>query len=43
MPNAASVALHKSLGFTEVGTYHQVGRKFGRYWDVLWLERELNC
>ncbi len=41
LPNDASVALHKSLGFTPVGTYSEVGRKLGRYWDVLWLEKRL--
>jgi len=24
-----------------VGTYREVGRKFGRYWDVAWYEKEL--
>jgi phosphinothricin acetyltransferase len=38
-PNDASNALHRKLGFREVGTYTEVGRKFGRYWDVLWFER----
>ncbi len=39
LPNDASLALHKHFGFTPVGTFSQVGRKFGRYWDVLWMER----
>jgi len=39
LPNEASVALHRRFGFTEIGIYREVGRKFGRYWDVLWLER----
>jgi phosphinothricin acetyltransferase len=38
-PNPASMALHRRLGFREVGTFTRVGRKFGRYWDVTWLER----
>jgi phosphinothricin acetyltransferase len=38
-PNDASNALHRKLGFREVGRYTEVGRKFGRYWDVLWFER----
>ena len=38
-PNAASVALHRRLGFREVGVFSNVGRKFGRYWDVAWFER----
>jgi phosphinothricin acetyltransferase len=40
-PNPASVALHRQFGFTEVGTMHEVGRKHGRWWDVLWMERPL--
>jgi phosphinothricin acetyltransferase len=41
LPNDASVALHERLGFREVGTYVEVGRKLGRYWDVRWFERPL--
>jgi phosphinothricin acetyltransferase len=41
LPNDASLALHERLGFREVGTYLEVGRKFGRYWDVRWFERAL--
>jgi 2-haloacid dehalogenase len=40
-PNPASVALHRRFGFTEVGTMHEVGRKHGRWWDVLWMERAI--
>ena len=39
LPNEASLALHRAFGFREVGTFREVGRKFGRYWDVCWLER----
>ncbi|BCJ38883.1 phosphinothricin N-acetyltransferase [Actinocatenispora thailandica] len=39
LPNEASVRLHRSLGFQSVGVYREVGRKFGRYWDVQWFER----
>jgi phosphinothricin acetyltransferase len=41
LPNAASLALHRRFGFGEVGVYHEVGRKLGRYWDVLWMEKAL--
>ena len=34
LPNAASVGLHQAFGFELVGTYREVGRKFGRFWDV---------
>lgn len=40
-PNRASERLHARFGFRHVGTYREVGRKFGRYWDVAWHEKEL--
>jgi len=39
LPNEASIALHRRFGFKRVGTYSEVGFKFGRYWDVAWFER----
>ncbi|MGP2441417.1 GNAT family N-acetyltransferase [Streptomyces sp. JW3] len=41
-PNEASARLHERFGFRHVGTYREVGRKFGRYWDVAWYEKDLN-
>jgi phosphinothricin acetyltransferase len=41
LPNDASLALHARFGFRPVGTFTEVGRKFDRYWDVAWLERDL--
>ena len=41
LPNPVSVALHERFGFTEVGRFTEQGRKFGRYWDVVWLEKPL--
>ena len=41
VPNEASVNFHKALGFSEIGVFHEIGRKFGRYHDVLWLEKRL--
>ncbi len=41
LPNDASIALHERFGFERIGTYSEVGRKFDRYWDVLWMERKL--
>ncbi|MFH8340034.1 GNAT family N-acetyltransferase [Streptomyces sp. AM6-12] len=40
-PNEASVRLHGRFGFRHLGTFGEVGRKFGRYWDVAWYEKEL--
>ena len=41
LPNDASLAIHRKFGFTEVGVFTECGRKFDRYWDVIWLERPL--
>ena len=41
LPNPATAALHARFGFKQIGMFTQVGRKFGRYWDVVWSERPL--
>ena len=38
-PNPASAAQHERFGFRPVGTFSEVGYKFGTYWDVCWLEK----
>lgn len=38
-PNPASNRLHEKFGFRKVGTFTEVGRKFGKYWDVVWMEK----
>ncbi|MFF1500735.1 GNAT family N-acetyltransferase [Streptomyces sp. NPDC058316] len=40
-PNDASARLHERFGFRHVGTYAEVGRKFGTYWDVAWYEKRM--
>lgn len=37
--NTASIVLHKSLGFGEVGVRQQIGKLDGRWRDVVLLER----
>ena len=39
LPNPGSVRLHERLGFREVGRLTECGLKFGKWWDVAWLER----
>jgi len=39
LPNAASIALHERFGFRQVGVFREVGKKFGTFWDVAWLQR----
>jgi L-amino acid N-acyltransferase len=36
--NAVSIGLHRSLGFTSVGHFHEVGFKFGRWLDLVFME-----
>ena len=37
----ASIALHRKCGFEEIGCEREVGRKFGRWLDVVLLQRML--
>jgi phosphinothricin acetyltransferase len=39
--NAASIGLHRKLGFEHVGTMKNVGEKFGRRLDVVIMQRAL--
>jgi phosphinothricin acetyltransferase len=39
--STASLELHRSLGFRDMGTLHRCGEKFGRLLDVAFLELEL--
>jgi phosphinothricin acetyltransferase len=41
LPNAGSIALHERLGFVLAGTFREVGFKSGKYWDVMWYEKDL--
>ncbi len=42
LPNPGSIALHQKLGFEQIATYHEVGFKFDKYWDVNWYEKDLS-
>ena len=37
----ASIAFHLRMGFTPVGTFHNAGCKFGRWYDLTWLEKAI--
>ena len=41
LPNDASVALHRKLGFTEVGVFREYAVKNGQYLSSIWMERRL--
>ncbi|MEO7027084.1 MAG: N-acetyltransferase family protein [Caulobacteraceae bacterium] len=40
--NTASIGLHRALGFEEVGVFRSIGFKFGRWVDVVFMQRALN-
>ena len=39
----ASIAFHLRMGFTPVGTFHHAGCKFGRWYDLTWLEKAIGA
>lgn len=41
LPNTASVGLHEACGFRHIGTYREVGYKFGAWHDVGWWGLDL--
>lgn len=41
LPNESSIKLHEKVGFRHLGTYKNVGHKFGKWHDVGWWELAL--
>jgi phosphinothricin acetyltransferase len=41
LPNPASLALHRRMGFEQVGHFPEVGFKFGRWVDVVDVQRRV--
>ena len=37
----ASLEFHLRMGFTPVGTFHNCGCKFGRWYDLTWMEKAI--
>lgn len=37
----ASVAFHERRGYREIGRFQSSGYKFGRWYDTVWMERDL--
>jgi len=37
--NIESINFHLKYGFTECGRFHKIGRKFGKEFDVVWMQR----
>ena len=34
-----SVRFHEQLGYQKVAHFHQCGKKFGRWYDMIWMEK----
>jgi phosphinothricin acetyltransferase len=41
--NAGSIGLHRSLGFEHAGVGRAFGFKFGRWVDIVWMQRALGA
>jgi len=41
LPNDPSIRLHERVGFRRAALFTEQGRKFGKYWDVCWMEKAL--
>lgn len=37
--NLVLMVIYKKVGFVEMGVLYEVGYKFSKYWDVVWLEK----
>jgi L-amino acid N-acyltransferase YncA len=42
MPNVKSEEFHKALGFTELGTFKNIGYKLGAWHDTKWFQLQLS-
>jgi phosphinothricin acetyltransferase len=42
LPNRGSTELHERLGYRRVGVIEEAGRKFDKYWDVVWYQKMLS-
>jgi phosphinothricin acetyltransferase len=37
--NNDSMYFHREMGFELVGTFHKCGYKFGKWYDMIWMEK----
>lgn len=42
IPNEKSEKLHATLGFTQIGVYHNAGYKAGQWRSVSWFEKQIS-
>lgn len=41
IPNEPSICMHKKYQFKEVGRFENAGYKFGKWHDILWMQKQL--
>ncbi len=41
--NRDSVAFHERMGYAMVGRFHQCASKFGRWYDMVWMEKSIGA
>jgi len=41
VPNDRSICFHQKFGFSVIGTFQKAGYKFGKWLDVIWLEKAI--
>ena len=34
-----SMEFHRRMGYTKIGEFHKCGYKFGRWYDMIWMEK----
>ncbi|MGT2755560.1 GNAT family N-acetyltransferase [Streptococcus ovuberis] len=42
LPNEASIHFHEKQGFREVAHFKEVGFKFNRWHDIIWMQKRIN-
>ena len=40
--NEASVAFHRAAGYRQIATMPDIGYKFGKWYGIVWMEKDLN-
>ena len=42
VPNEASITMHEKRGYVQVAHFPKVGYKFGKWHDIVWMQKTLN-
>lgn len=40
--NPESIKFHQKNGFIECGKFREIGKKFGKVFDIIWMEKKIN-